>query len=140
VTGRPGPVVLDVPFDIFKEDTGATTPDPEGWSTNISCRAGADPEGVAKAAKLLMAADRPVILVGSGCRFGEASRRLLDLHLRQLAGYGVAAIFLEVDENNQPARRLYARAGFGEVGKRRDYYSGAGGVTAAALVLRRNLQ
>jgi hypothetical protein len=27
VTGRPGPVVLDVPFDIFKEDAG-DAPDP----------------------------------------------------------------------------------------------------------------
>lgn len=79
VTGRPGPVVLDVPFDIFKEDTGASTPDPEGWVNNISCQAGADPVGVERTAKLLMEAERPVIFVGSGCRFGEASRRLLEL-------------------------------------------------------------
>jgi len=79
VTGRPGPVVLDVPFDIFKEDTGAETPDPQGWAGNISCRAGADPEGVEKAVRLLMQAERPVIFVGSGCRFGEASVRLLEL-------------------------------------------------------------
>jgi len=79
VTGRPGPVVIDVPFDIFKEDTGATTPEPMGWARNISCRAGADPEGVEKVATLLIEAERPVILVGSGCRFGEASRRLLQL-------------------------------------------------------------
>ncbi|UUX49266.1 thiamine pyrophosphate-binding protein [Nisaea acidiphila] len=79
VTGRPGPVVLDVPFDIFKEDTGAETPDPRGWVENISCKPGAGPEGVEKAAKLLMEAKRPVIFVGSGCRFGEASKRLLEL-------------------------------------------------------------
>ncbi|HEV7267981.1 MAG TPA: thiamine pyrophosphate-binding protein [Falsiroseomonas sp.] len=76
VTGRPGPVVLDVPFDIFKEETGATTPDPRGWSANISCRAGADPEGVVKAARLLLEAERPVIMVGQGCRYGEAARLL----------------------------------------------------------------
>ena len=79
VTGRPGPVVVDVPFDIFKEDTGAETPDPKAWTENISCKAGADPEGVVKAAKMLMEAKRPVIMVGQGCRYGEASKRLLKL-------------------------------------------------------------
>jgi len=47
VTGRPGPVVLDVPFDIFKEAAAEETPKPEEWNANISCRCGADPEGVA---------------------------------------------------------------------------------------------
>ncbi|SDG17343.1 thiamine pyrophosphate-binding protein [Thalassobaculum litoreum] len=79
VTGRPGPVVLDVPFDIFKESTGAETPDPRAWVEGISCKVGADPQGVDKAAKLLMEAERPVVLVGSGCRFGEASKRLIEL-------------------------------------------------------------
>ena len=79
VTGRPGPVVIDVPFDIFKEDTGSAAPDALAWVDGISCKAGADPAGVEKAAKLLMEAERPVIFVGSGCRFGEASRRLLEL-------------------------------------------------------------
>ncbi len=67
------------------------------------------------------------------------SRRLLDLNLRRLAGLGAGAVFLEVDEDNQPARRLYARAGFREVGRREGYYPGAGGKAAAALVLRRDL-
>jgi acetolactate synthase-1/2/3 large subunit len=76
VTGRPGPVVVDVPFDIFKEDTGGTTPDPRGWAANISCRAGADPDGVAKTARVLLEAERPVIMVGQGCRYGEAGTLL----------------------------------------------------------------
>src|SRR5262249_46068855 len=49
-------------------------------------------------------------------------RALLDLHLRKLAGLGSRAVFLEVDEDNAPARRLYARAGFREVGRRPGYY------------------
>lgn len=79
VTGRPGPVVVDVPFDIFKEDTGEQTPDPKSWTDNISCKVGADPDGVVNAAKMLMQAKRPVIMVGQGCRYGEASKRLLNL-------------------------------------------------------------
>jgi len=35
VTGRPGPVVLDVPFDIFKEAAAEETPDPHEWNANI---------------------------------------------------------------------------------------------------------
>ena len=78
VTGRPGPVVVDVPFDIFKEEAGET-PDPRNWSARISCRCGADPEGVAKAAEMLIAAERPAILVGQGVRYGGASEELLRL-------------------------------------------------------------
>jgi len=65
--------------------------------------------------------------------------RLLDLHLRRLAGLGVDALFLEVDEDNSAARRLYARAGFREVGRRPSYYPGAPRQASAALVLRRDL-
>jgi len=64
---------------------------------------------------------------------------LLNLHLRRLAGLGVQAVFLEVDEHNEPARRLYHRAGFREVGRRPGYYQKAPGVAATALVLRRDL-
>jgi [ribosomal protein S18]-alanine N-acetyltransferase len=63
------------------------------------------------------------------------ARPLLDLHLRRLAGLGARAVFLEVDEHNTPACRLYQRANFYEVGRRQGYYTGG----AAALVLRRDL-
>src|SRR5688572_16626547 len=79
VTGRPGPVVLDVPFDMFNEPIPEATPRPEDWNANISCRCGADPEGVAKAADMLMAAQRPVILVGQGVRYGGATKELREL-------------------------------------------------------------
>ncbi len=79
VTGRPGPVVLDVPFDIFKEAAGEETPRPEEWSANISSRCGADPEGVVKAVDMLLAAERPVIVVGQGVRYGGAGEELLAL-------------------------------------------------------------
>ena len=63
------------------------------------------------------------------------ARPLLDPHLRRLAGLGARTVFLEVDEQNAPACRLYRRAGFREVGRRQGYYDS--GVTA--LVLRRDL-
>ena len=79
VTGRPGPVVLDVPFDIFKEAAAAETPDPQAWTANISSRCGADPEGVAKAVEMLLSAKRPAILVGQGVKYGGAAADLLAL-------------------------------------------------------------
>ena len=54
------------------------------------------------------------------------ARQLLNLHLRRLAGLGARTVFLEVDEHNDPALRLYHRAGFREVSRRPNYYSGAG--------------
>jgi [ribosomal protein S18]-alanine N-acetyltransferase len=67
------------------------------------------------------------------------AQRLLDLHLRRLAGFGLRAVFLEVEENNMPARKLYARAGFIEVGRRPGYYAQGRDKPASALVLRRDL-
>jgi ribosomal-protein-alanine N-acetyltransferase len=67
------------------------------------------------------------------------ARRLLDLHMRRLAGLGVRTVFLEVDDDNIPARRLYARSAFREVGRRDGYYPRSGGAVGAALVLRRDL-
>ncbi len=66
------------------------------------------------------------------------ARDLLNLHLRRLAGLGARAVFLEVDEHNDPAIRLYRRAGFREVARRANYYRDSNGA-AAALVLHRDL-
>lgn len=88
------------------------------------------------------AADEAEILsvaVARAWRGRGLSRRLLDLHLRRLAGLGLRTVFLEVDETNTPARRLYARAGFGEVGRRSGYYAQSAGNATSALVLRRDL-
>jgi ribosomal-protein-alanine N-acetyltransferase len=67
------------------------------------------------------------------------ARNLLNLHLRRLAALGARAVFLEVDEHNKAAIRLYDRAGFREISRRPNYYPGAGGQAVAALVLRRDL-
>jgi ribosomal-protein-alanine N-acetyltransferase len=86
------------------------------------------------------AADEAEILsvaVARSWRGRGLARRLLDLHLRRLTGLGLRAVFLEVDDGNTPARRLYARAGFREVGRRPGYYAQSGG--KGALVLRRDL-
>jgi ribosomal-protein-alanine N-acetyltransferase len=88
------------------------------------------------------AADEAEILsvaVTKACRGRGLARDLLQLHLRRLAGDGVRTVFLEVDETNVSAIRLYRRAGFRDVGKRPNYYAASGAKPAAALVLRRDL-
>lgn len=77
------------------------------------------------------------VAVAAAWRGRGLARRLLDLHLRRLAGLGTRAVFLEVEEGNQPALRLYRRAGFRQVGRREGYYQESRGATA--LILRRDL-
>lgn len=79
------------------------------------------------------------VAVAPDLRGRGLARALLDLHLRRLAGLGVRQVFLEVDETNTPARRLYARKGFGEVGRREAYFRTGAGASTTALILRRDL-
>ncbi|MFL6807365.1 MAG: GNAT family N-acetyltransferase [Xanthobacteraceae bacterium] len=79
------------------------------------------------------------VAVATRWRGRGIARRLLDLHLRRLAGLGVGAVFLEVEEGNKPALRLYDRAGFREVGRRPGYYTDEAMAPLAARVLRRDL-
>jgi ribosomal-protein-alanine N-acetyltransferase len=65
--------------------------------------------------------------------------RLLRHHLGRLVALAVRTVFLEVDEDNAPALRLYRKAGFREVGRRAGYYPAPGGKPSNALVLRRDL-
>jgi [ribosomal protein S18]-alanine N-acetyltransferase len=88
-----------------------------------------------------MGADEAEILsiaVDAGHRGRGLSRNLLLTHLGLLAGRGARTVFLEVEENNQPARRLYERAGFAVVGRRERYYR-QGGEQLNALLMRRDL-
>ena len=89
-----------------------------------------------------IAADEAEILsiaVAPGQRGRGLSRDLLLTHLGHLAGRGVRTVFLEVEENNQPARRLYDRTGFAVAGRRERYYKEADGRELNALVMRRDL-
>jgi ribosomal-protein-alanine N-acetyltransferase len=89
-----------------------------------------------------MAADEAEILsiaVAASHRGRGLSNKLLLTHLGHLAGRGVRTVFLEVEENNQPARRLYQRAGFAIAGRRERYYREANGQQLNAVLMRRDL-
>ena len=79
------------------------------------------------------------VAVAPAWRGRGVGRRLLEVHMRQLANLGIRAMFLEVGEDNAPARKLYRGMGFGEVGRREGYYADGPGPASAALVLRRDL-
>ena len=89
-----------------------------------------------------MAADEAEILsiaVAKTHRGRGLSNSLLLTHLGHLAGRGIRTVFLEVEENNQPARRLYGRAGFTVAGRRERYYQHGGGEPLNAVLMRRDL-
>ncbi len=79
------------------------------------------------------------IAVAAPQRRHGLARRLLEAHLQRLAELGARTVFLEVDEGNEAARRLYGRFGFADVGRRPGYYPQTGSAGAAALVLRRDV-
>jgi acetolactate synthase-1/2/3 large subunit len=102
VTGRPGPVVLDVPFDIFKEETDMEMPQAAEWNANITCRCGADPEGLSRAVDMLLAAERPVIIVGQGVHYAKATGELLALAERLKIPVACSISGLGVIGSNHP--------------------------------------
>ncbi|WP_181707946.1 GNAT family N-acetyltransferase [Chthonobacter rhizosphaerae] len=66
-------------------------------------------------------------------------RRLIDHALRRLYHDRIRSLFLEVDETNGPACRLYKAVGFKVVGSRPNYYAKGSAPPATALVMRADL-
>ncbi|MCZ6658770.1 MAG: thiamine pyrophosphate-requiring protein [Gammaproteobacteria bacterium] len=66
--GRPGPVLIEVPVDVFGEDV------PETWQyvPSFKSRSAPDPEALAEAAEVLARAERPVIYAGQGVHYAKA--------------------------------------------------------------------
>jgi ribosomal-protein-alanine N-acetyltransferase len=65
--------------------------------------------------------------------------KLVSRFLYQARLRGADTAFLEVAEDNLPARAVYSRAGFVMAGRRRGYYHAPDGRPVDALVLRRAL-
>ncbi|SFR13116.1 tartronate-semialdehyde synthase [Lentzea waywayandensis] len=75
-SGRPGPVLIDLPIDVQKQeiewDSTIDEPLPVPKSVPSDAR-------VERALEMLLAAERPLLLAGGGVILGEASAELLDL-------------------------------------------------------------
>jgi len=78
LSGRPGPVQLDVPFNLFQEsaDTALEYTPEMKLSAN---RPGGSPDEIGLAADMIEAAERPVLFVGHGVTLSEAGTELTEL-------------------------------------------------------------
>ena len=76
-SGRPGPVNLDVPYNLFME-SGEVDEEP-AWNGFNSRRSGASQEAVCKVVDKLLAAQRPALFIGHGVTLSEAGEELTDL-------------------------------------------------------------
>ena len=85
-TGRPGPVVIGLPFDVSGMDVGNFEYAPV--NAHPRPRSGADPEAVSAAIDLIAGAKRPYVYVGAGALFSEASDDLV--HLAEMLTLPVA--------------------------------------------------
>jgi acetolactate synthase-1/2/3 large subunit len=73
--GRPRPVMVEFPVDIFQEDV----PEPLDYKPALVARYGPDPKAVAEVARVLVAAERPVIYAGQGVHYAQAWPQLRQL-------------------------------------------------------------
>ena len=79
-SGRPGPVLIDLPRDVTVEEMEFNWPEVNlpGYHPSIK----AHEMQIKKAAKALMEAERPVIYAGGGVKFADAHRELFDLAVK----------------------------------------------------------
>ncbi len=78
VNGRPGPVVVQLPYDIqHTEIEIGKLPDPQKWLS--ASPAGPDPAAIERAAELISRAERPLVVVGGGVLNARAWPELKEL-------------------------------------------------------------
>jgi len=77
LSGRPGPVLIDMPMDVQADDADVTIPEPTYHEPQGRPRP--DTTSVERAARLLTEARRPVLLAGGGVITADASAELVAL-------------------------------------------------------------
>lgn len=80
-TGRPGPVHVDIPKDVFLETTTETAPDQVNLRGYRPSKVG-NARMVRKAAEVINASERPIIMAGHGIDISGAAEELLLLATR----------------------------------------------------------
>jgi len=115
-----------------------TTPD--RTPVYVACDAGRRAAGFMVLRLAGNEAELLTIIVDNKKRARGIGAALLSAGFDDLLTCAVSAMFLEVDEANPPALKLYRRFGFKEVGKRRGYYQTKQGAPATALIMRCDLR
>ncbi|MCA9826012.1 MAG: acetolactate synthase large subunit, partial [Dehalococcoidia bacterium] len=125
-TGRPGPVLVDVPKDVFQEEA------PFEWPSEINLR-GYKPtvEGhagmIRRAAKLINEAERPIIIAGHGVIWGDAGNELVEL--AEKANIPVVTTFLGISSFPESHELSY-----GWLGMHGMYYANMAADTADLVI------
>jgi thiamine pyrophosphate-dependent acetolactate synthase large subunit-like protein len=79
MSGKPGPVYLDLPGDVLYAEVDENTLDwPEPWDPSKRSRPAADDSQLKQILDLLKGAKQPVIISGTGIIWSEASQELQD--------------------------------------------------------------
>ena len=73
--GRPRPVVVEIPTDVFQEDV----PEPLEYKPVVVTRSAPDPLAVREVAQVLVEAKRPVLYAGQGIHYSQAWPELREL-------------------------------------------------------------
>ncbi|WP_404710577.1 GNAT family N-acetyltransferase [Sphingomonas sp. MMS24-J13] len=94
------------------------------------------PVGFALSRLLMDEAELLLLAVDPDWRQRGVASALIDRTAMNAAARGAHRLLLEVRDGNQ-ALCLYQRQGFGQIGRRRDYYRGGDGSTHDALTLAR---
>jgi tartronate-semialdehyde synthase len=74
--GRPGPVLLDLPLDVQKEDIPF---DPDAYVSLPVQVPAPDPAQIARAVDMLLAAENPVLIMGGGVLLSGAAEHFVEL-------------------------------------------------------------
>ena len=77
LTGRPGPVLIDIPLDVQSERVSVDIPDPK--KHRPMAKPGGEKRIIEVAVEVLAKADRPVIVAGGGALISGASPEIMKL-------------------------------------------------------------
>jgi ribosomal-protein-alanine N-acetyltransferase len=130
--------VMDDSFDpMFGEawtapQCAGLMPMPGVWLT--LARSGGEIVGFSLARVVVKEAELLLLAVKKESQRNGVGQILLDNFIEAAAARGAERMHLEVRDGNQ-AINLYLKAGFAEVGRRRNYYSGRNGKLFDALTL-----
>lgn len=80
LSGRPGPVNVDIPFNVFQEEDEVEVP-PAAPRLNAQ-RSGASPEEIIATLDMIVRAARPVLFIGHGVTLSEAGSELTEFARR----------------------------------------------------------
>jgi acetolactate synthase-1/2/3 large subunit len=77
VTGRPGPVNLDIPYNVFQEEADVELPPHSHLDARH--RPGASDADIATVIELIAGAQRPALFIGQGATLSEAGAAITEL-------------------------------------------------------------